>query len=66
MFIIKKKTETWDVAHISSKEFLDNQAIIEFGFSLKHVGGMIRTYSQLYLYFFLLLLSPNIHLSLPD
>ena len=31
----------------SSKEFLDIQATIECGFTLKYVHDMIRTYSQL-------------------
>ena len=31
----------------SSKEFLDIQATIECGFTLKHVHDMIRTYSQI-------------------
>ena len=31
----------------SSKEFLDIQANIECGFTLKHVRDMTRTYSQL-------------------
>ena len=32
---------------VSSKEFLDIQATIECGFTLKRVRGMIRTYSHL-------------------
>ena len=32
----------------SSKEFLDIQATIECGFTLKRVRDMIRTYSQMY------------------
>ena len=32
--------------HSSSKEFLDIQATIECGFTLKRVRGMKRTYSQ--------------------
>ena len=39
-------TETSDFAPASSKEFLDNQAIIEFGFTLKHVRDMTRRYSH--------------------
>ena len=31
---------------VSSKEFLDIQATIECGFTLKSVSDMIRTYSQ--------------------
>ena len=31
---------------VSSKEFLDIQATIECGFTLKHVREMIRTYSE--------------------
>ena len=31
---------------VSSKEFLSIQATIECGFTLKHVRGMIRTYSN--------------------
>ena len=30
----------------SRKEFLDIQAAIQYGFTLKRVGGMTRTYSQ--------------------
>ena len=32
----------------SSKEFLDIQATIECGFTLKRVRDMIRTYSQMH------------------
>ena len=32
----------------SSKEFFDIQAIIEYGFTLKRVRDMIRTYSQMH------------------
>ena len=35
-----------DFAPASSKEFLDIQATIECGFTLKHVRDMTRTYSQ--------------------
>ena len=35
-------------AHASSKEFLDIQAIIECGFTLKRVRDMIKTYSQMH------------------
>ena len=37
---------TSDFAPVSSKEFLDIQAAIEFEFTLKRVSNMIRTYSQ--------------------
>ena len=33
---------------VSSKKFLDIQATIELGFTLKRVRDMIRTYSQIY------------------
>ena len=33
-------------APVSSMEFLDIQATVECGFTLKHVRVMIRTYSQ--------------------
>ena len=39
-------TLTSDIAPASSKEFLDIQATIECGFTLKRVHDMIRTYSQ--------------------
>ena len=46
-------TQTSDFEPASSKEFLDIQAIIECGFTLKCVSDMIRTYNQLnYLQFF--------------
>ena len=35
-----------DFAPASGKDFLDIQATIESGFTLKRVCGMIRTYSQ--------------------
>ena len=41
-------TSTSDSARVSSKEFLDIQAIIECGFTLKRVRDMIRTYSQMH------------------
>ena len=41
-------TKTPDIAHVSSKEFLDIQATIECGFALKRERGMIRTYSQMH------------------
>ena len=37
-----------DFAPASSKEFLDIQATIERGFTLKRVRDMTRTYSQLF------------------
>ena len=39
-------TKNSDIAPVSSKEFLDTQATIECGFTLKQVRDMIRTYSQ--------------------
>ena len=36
-----------------SKEFLDIQATIDYGFTLKYVRDMIRTYSQVALLFWL-------------
>ena len=39
-------TSTSDFAPASSKKFLDIQAAIESGFTLKCVRGMIRTYNQ--------------------
>ena len=39
-------TSPSDFAPASSKEFLDIQATIEFGFTLKRVRDMTRTYSQ--------------------
>ena len=39
-------TYTSDFAPVSSKEFLGIQVTIECGFTLKRVGGMTRTYSQ--------------------
>ena len=38
-------TESSDIALVSSKEFLDYQATIECGFTLKRVRDMIKTYS---------------------
>ena len=40
-------TLTSDFAPASSKEFLDIQATIECGFTLKRVRGMIRTNSEI-------------------
>ena len=40
-------TSVSDFAAASNKEFLDIQATIECGFTLKRVRGMTRTYSQL-------------------
>ena len=45
-------TETLDFAPVSSKEFLDIQATVESGFTLKRVRDMIRTYSHGVNYFF--------------
>ena len=39
-------TSPSDIAPASSKEFLDIQATIECGFTLKRVRDMIKTYSQ--------------------
>ena len=39
--------ETSDFAPASSKEFLDIQATIECGFTLKRVRDMARTYTQI-------------------
>ena len=41
-------TSPSDFAPASSKEFLDIQATIECGFTLKRVRDMIKTYSQMY------------------
>ena len=41
-------TTTSDFAPASSKEFLDIQATIECGFTLKRVRDMIKTYSQMH------------------
>ena len=44
----KKNTQLHlDTAPVLSKEFLEIQATTEFRFSLKGVGDMIRTYSQM-------------------
>ena len=40
-------TSPSDFAPVSSKEFLDIQATIECGFTLKHVRDMTRTYSYI-------------------
>ena len=40
--------KTSDFVPVSSKEFLDIQATIECGFTLKRVCDMIRTYSQMH------------------
>ena len=37
-------TQTLDMATVSSKKFLDIQGIIEYGFTLKRVRDMIKTY----------------------
>ena len=39
-------TSPSDFVPASSKEFLDIQATIECGFTLKHVCDMTKTYSQ--------------------
>ena len=39
-------TQTSDMVPTSSKEFLDIQAAIECGFTLKRVHDMIRAYTQ--------------------
>ena len=36
------------IVPVASKEFLDIQASIECGFTLKHVCDVIRTYSQMH------------------
>ena len=41
-------TSTSHFAPALSKEFLDIQATMEFGFSLKGVRDVIRTYSQMH------------------
>ena len=41
-------TSPSDFAPASSKEFLDIQATIECGFTLKRVRDMIKTYSQMH------------------
>ena len=38
-------TETSDIVSVLSKEFLELQAVIECGFTLKRVRDMIKTYS---------------------
>ena len=43
-------TEISDYALASSKEFLDIQATIECGFTLKCVRDMIRTYNCFYMF----------------
>ena len=43
--VVRKQTS--DIAPVLSKEFLDTQATIECGFTLKRVHDMIRTYSQM-------------------
>ena len=44
-------TSPSDFAAASRKEFLDIQATIECGFTLKRVRDMTRTYSHSFLYF---------------
>ena len=41
-------TYTSDIAPVSSEEFLDIQATVVCGFTLKRARNMIRTYSQLF------------------
>ena len=41
-------TSTFDIAPVSSKEFLDILATTECGFTLKHICDMIRTYSEMH------------------
>ena len=41
-------TQTSDFMPASSKEFVDIQATIECGYTLKQVCDMIRTYSQMH------------------
>ena len=41
-------TSPSDFTPASSKEFLDIQATIKCGFTLKHVRDMSRTYSQMH------------------
>ena len=41
-------TSPSDMARASSKEFLDIQATIECGFTLKRVRDMTKTYSQMH------------------
>ena len=41
-------TETSNFAPVSSKEFLDIRATTVCEFTLKHVGDMIRTNSQMH------------------
>ena len=41
-------TETSDSAPASSKEFLDIQATVECGFTLKRVHDIIRRYSEMH------------------
>ena len=41
-------TSASHIAHVSKNEFLVIQANIECGFTMKGVGDMIRTYSQMH------------------
>ena len=43
-----EKRKTSDITPILSKEFLEIQATVECGFTLKHICDMIRTYSQMH------------------
>ena len=48
IFHVYTITKISDFPPISSKEFLDIQATIECGFTLKRVRDMTRTYSQMH------------------
>ena len=41
-------TKLPDIAPVLNKEFLDIQANIEYGFSLKRIQDITRTYSQMH------------------
>ena len=43
------------MAPASSKEFLDIQATVEYGFTLKLVRDMIKTYNQIYFQYLIFL-----------
>ena len=49
--LLEAGAKSSDFAPASSKEFLDIQANIECGFTLKRVGDMTRTYSHYYYYY---------------
>ena len=46
MYVFQRESTLYssDIASVLSKEFLDIQATVEYGFTLKHVRDMIRTY----------------------